>query len=723
MPTATPHLNGHADAAAVCDALDLFRQPGEVVELRVIGRKKWDNAAGYFDNSAVAAAAVEKWSKKRPEANFYFTLNTCNAALLARSANRISEKLDPLTSDRDITRRCWLPIDIDPVRPAGVSSTDEELQAATDIAAAIREFLADMHFHEPVEARSGNGFHLLYPIDLPNDEESRMLVESVLKVLDARFSSAVVSVDTKVGNAARIFRLYGTYSRKGDDLPNRPHRRSEITCIPDGMPGRIDPTPRERLQAVADMMPKPEQNPKTNAHIGTNHVLQVDRWLTERGIRFTVKGESDRTVYAIDCPFNSEHRGEANITQFESGALSAGCFHNSCAGLGWKDFKSTIGPPDRERHYEPPYPPKPIRERQRVTEPSDEPEAAPLPAAVSIGTLADKYPHQRPHVIRGILRQGETGGINAKAKIGKSWTAYGIALCVATGRAWLDRFECVPGRVLLVDFELHPETLAKRIPRVAEAMGIQPDEYRDRIDVIAMRGRLRDIYQLEPLFAGIERGRYLLIVLDALYRTLPPGVSENDNAEMAKVFNAIDRYADMTGAAFLAIHHQTKGDQSGKDVVDVGSGASAFARAVDAHLVLRRHEEVNHVVLDGAVRSWEPIEPLVLRWEYPLWHPTEDVDPAGLKGLKTRGEETQAAKDAEADAAVLQAADGWTTHRQLRKQTGMGYARLDRCIARLRSRGHLEHQEQDGNGGKAECFQRSWRAPVIYTEGNIDGKD
>jgi hypothetical protein len=400
--------------------------------------------------------------------------------------------------------------------------------------------------------------------------------------------------------------------------------------------------------------------------------------------------------------------------------LSAGCFHNSCAGLGWKDFKSTIGPPDRERHFDPPYPPKVrVNGHERFTDPPDD-DADTLPQAVSIGTLAATYPHQRPHVIRGLLRQGETGCINAKAKIGKSWTAYGIALCVATGRAWLDRFECARGKVLIIDFELHPETLAKRIPRVAEAMGIQPDEYRDRIDVIAMRGRLRDIYKLQPLFASIERGRYSLIILDAIYRCLPAGASENDNAEMAKVFNAIDSYASMTASGFLTIHHQTKGDQSGKDVVDVGSGASSFARAVDAHLVLRRHEEEKHVVLDAAIRSWEPIEPLTLRWEYPLWHPAEDVDPADLKGLKTRGEETQAAKDAEADAAVLDAADGWKNHRELRRLTGMGTGRLDRCIVRLRARGLLEHQEQTGKGGKADYYRRSWRASASNTEGQHD---
>jgi hypothetical protein len=43
--------------------------------------------------------------------------------------------------------------------------------------------------------------------------------------------------------------------------------------------------------------------------------------------------------------------------QADSGKLSARCFHDSCSGKGWQDFKRAIGPPDPE-HYDPPLPGK-----------------------------------------------------------------------------------------------------------------------------------------------------------------------------------------------------------------------------------------------------------------------------------------------------------------------------------------------------------------------------
>ena len=40
------------------------------------------------------------------------------------------------------------------------------------------------------------------------------------------------------------------------------------------------------------------------------------------------------------------------------------------------------------------------------------------------------------------------------------------------------------------------------------------------------------------------------------------------------------------------------------------------------------------VVLDAAVRSWAPIDPVCLRWDFPLWYVDEDADPKAFEGMK-----------------------------------------------------------------------------------------
>jgi hypothetical protein len=262
--------------------------------------------------------------------------------------------------------------------------------------------------------------------------------------------------------------------------------------------------------------------------------------------------------------------------------------------------------------------------------PEDEP-LQPL-EAVGAGKLLIDYPELRPPLIDGILRMTETCNSIAAAKVGKTHAAIDLGLSVCTGRAWLGRFRIVnPGPVLYVDAELHPNTTARRIAAICSARGIFTNEIDGKFDVLNLRGKLRNIFQLMPWFIEHASKKYRLIVLDALYRLIPEGIDENSNSDMTRVFNVVDQIADATGAAILAIHHASKGVQASKAVVDVGSGASAAARATDSHLIYRQHEEDGCVVMELAARSWPPLSPVVLRWTYPTWDIDEKLDPTLLR--------------------------------------------------------------------------------------------
>jgi hypothetical protein len=81
-------------------------------------------------------------------------------------------------------------------------------------------------------ADSGNGAHLLYPIDLPNDDATRSLLKKTLEALGQKWNVSTVTVDPTTYNAARIWRLYGTWACKGENLPERPHRIARILEAP-----------------------------------------------------------------------------------------------------------------------------------------------------------------------------------------------------------------------------------------------------------------------------------------------------------------------------------------------------------------------------------------------------------------------------------------------------------------------------------------------------------
>lgn len=319
--------------------------------------------------------------------------------------------------------------------------------------------------------------------------------------------------------------------------------------------------------------------------------------------------------------------------------------------------------------------------------------------------LIEQYPSMRDPVVEGFLRRGETANVISKSKIGKSWLGYGLGFSVAFGLDWLGRFRTNRGRVLLCDNELHRETLSSRMKAVASAMGLRYSDCRGWFDVKALRGESRDIHALGPILRKIPKDKYSLIIVDAFYRLLPDGTSENDNAQMTAVYNAINQYGDATGAAFVLIHHSSKGDQSGKQITDIGSGAGAISRAADSHVVLRPHDEADSVVMEAETRSFKRPDPIGLRWFFPVWQPDENLDPSLLQGRRTSGEERRAECDkTDCDRILALLQDGASTERALRPKTGFGREKQQRLLNLLASQGKVQSREVEYRGKQCEEF-------------------
>jgi len=162
----------------------------------------------------------------------YTTLNPVKRDLLARASNRLELYAKHTSADADVVVRRWLPLDFDPVRPSGISSTDVEHLAALQRARTARKTLTGLGWPAPIFADSGNGAHLLHRIDLPNDHASRDLLKRLLDSLDMLFSDEAVVVDKTTFNAARIWKAYGTVAHKGDSTVDRPHRLARLLEAP-----------------------------------------------------------------------------------------------------------------------------------------------------------------------------------------------------------------------------------------------------------------------------------------------------------------------------------------------------------------------------------------------------------------------------------------------------------------------------------------------------------
>lgn len=211
-------------------ALSAFIPEGQTFEVRLLHHNKKRTDSGYFNSTAEAAAAIS--ALQEPYAGIYFTPNPVDPDLAARAYNRILPWATATTMDVHIQRRRWLLIDIDPVRPSGISSNEGQVNDALAVSRVISNMLEFEGWPRPHINASGNGAHLLYRIDEPNNDDVRDTIQAFLVALNNRFKVNNCEIDGTMFNAARIIRIPGTWARKGDSTPDRPHRKAYCISSP-----------------------------------------------------------------------------------------------------------------------------------------------------------------------------------------------------------------------------------------------------------------------------------------------------------------------------------------------------------------------------------------------------------------------------------------------------------------------------------------------------------
>mgnify|MGYP003508786775 FL=1 len=344
------------DERQIRHTFELLKKPEDVIEVRCITSRS--NYSGYFKNVDNIIKELPRYSN----GNVYFVLNKISDGCYSREQHEtFVEKAKNTTSDGDISLREWLLIDVDPKRPSGVSSTNEEKNNAKLVINNVFSFLRDIGFAEPIVCDSGNGFHLLYKISLENTEANKLLMQTVLQVLDLYFSNGKCDIDKTVFNASRITKLYGTDSKKGNNTDDRPHRQSSILKVPKA----IKETPYQLLLKVAGMMPAPEEKTYQNNY-GKDR-FDLKSFIRENNIN--VKSELNfqgGTKYILDhCLFDHSHKSkDAALFELQNGAVAYKCLHNSCSGYKWQDVRKMFEPNAYEKYYEP--------QTRRITEKREE---------------------------------------------------------------------------------------------------------------------------------------------------------------------------------------------------------------------------------------------------------------------------------------------------------------------------------------------------------------
>lgn len=326
-------------------AINQLKPNGELFEVRIMGGRA--PISGYFRDADTLVKAFDTVDLRNT--NVYITLNKPNDALYSRQQADRFLSVKNTTSDKEIDALDWLFVDLDPERPSGISSTNDELKASMELAQKVYVYLKGVGFEEPVKAFSGNGYHLLYRIGLQNNEDNINLVKRCLQALSQMFSNDVVKVDTANFNPSRICKLYGTLAQKGSNTHDRPHRFARI----DGDIKELKQTKKIFLEKLAEEVPQEPIKPAAYNNYSPSE-FDIEDWMAEHGIRYQTKAGNGYTKYVLDeCPFNSNHKApDSMIIKQISGAIGFKCLHDSCQSKKWQDVRVMFEPDAYEKSNE-----------------------------------------------------------------------------------------------------------------------------------------------------------------------------------------------------------------------------------------------------------------------------------------------------------------------------------------------------------------------------------
>lgn len=354
----------------------IFKRDDELFEVRILGDRTW---SGYFYDVEEAIKQLAPFDN----ANIYYSINEVKKACASRAQfNCFKQVKGTATSKQDIEHRWWLPIDVDCERPSGVSSTNDEKAKAHKKAQDVFRFLRDNGFSTPSVCDSSSGYHILYPIDLDNTQESEDVIKEFLEILSNNFTDEHVKIDVVLHDANRILRLCGTFGRKGRSTEDRPHRMAKILSYPK----QVVRMTIAQLKAFNDKyrIKVEQQQRKYNGDRRDEFDLRafIRKHNIEIAKEVPISGGGTKFVLA-HCPFDEGHKApDSALFELPNGAIAFKCYHNSCSHYDWKAFRL---------HFEPDAYNKPSQQQYRQYVPQPIPQKPKYQIKEEIPELGEKW--------------------------------------------------------------------------------------------------------------------------------------------------------------------------------------------------------------------------------------------------------------------------------------------------------------------------------------------
>lgn len=165
-------------------------------------------------------------------------------------------------------------------------------------------------------------------------------------------------------------------------------------------------------------------------------------------------------------------------------------------------------------------------------------------------------------------------------KIGKSWLALWLCLCVVKGEPVWD-FVVTKGTVLYLCLEDSLTRIQNRLFQITE-------DAPDTLHFATLAGSIVADWRINSKGFLTEHPGMVLVVIDTLQRVRQPGENANPYASDCRDITALKRWAEEYGIAILLIHHLRK--MNAEDPLNMISGTTGISGDTDSGFALKERK-------------------------------------------------------------------------------------------------------------------------------------
>ena len=329
----------------------------------------------------------------------------------------------------------------------------------------------------------------------------------------------------------------------------------------------------ERIKAFEQKHgPQPGSRPSEDPLLGS---LDVKRYLDFYGIRYQIKKEPNRTIYALGrCLFADQHsgkdsRGDSAIIQGADGKVCYQCFHNHCAGKTWQDARKAISGGASIDHF---------FRRNNELKPGEESENNFKRAILDADELRVINFPEKKKILFPWLSEQSLVLVAGWRGVGKTWFALGLADAITRGSNFGPWKTVTPAACLYIDGEMDLRDIKDRMETLElsaeqerrESLLVYSDCHASTLGLPKLN--LKDQECRTSIKNACPNWNIKLVILDNL-PSLCPGIDENSKQEWDPVNQwLID--LRFKGVSVIMLHHNKKdGGQRGtsgrEDNIDI----------------------------------------------------------------------------------------------------------------------------------------------------------